>query len=150
MYTESIHCASGSENEIRRRGAANEWCECSNCTNMDTHRERICCQVLDVCAEKCDDAIIHYNKLEPFSYITHHPGFLRNCLYWEVFENAWLSYKQHYGAQAYQISNKHKRQTCSLSGISAVFVWFGWSRKPLCTTIMCSSRHRLAFPGPDD
>ena len=96
------------------------------------------------------NVIIHYNKLEPFSYITHHPGFIRNCLYWEVFENAWFSYKQHYGAQAYQISNKHKRQTCSLSGISAVFVWFGWSRKPLCTTIMCSSRHRLAFPSPDD
>ena len=110
IFPDSVHSQSGAEDEeIIQRGPADQWFDCTNCRDMDTHRERVCCQEIDACVEKLDDAIIHYGQIEPFSCITLHPGFTRNCLYWEVLENAWLSYKQHYGAHAYQNNNKHKR-----------------------------------------
>jgi hypothetical protein len=76
---------------------------------MDSYRERICCDDLPECSEKKDDATIHYNEVTAFKCICQHPGFIMNCLQWEVLENAWLAYKQEYGARAYNHPNNNKR-----------------------------------------
>ena len=68
---------------------------------MDVYRERICCQEMQASQERLDDAVIHYQQENRFTRITANPGFIRNCLQWEVVDNAWLAYKQQYGARAY-------------------------------------------------
>lgn len=76
---------------------------------MDTFRERKFCTEIDRCKDRFYDAITHYNSVKKFSCITENPGFIRNCLQWEVLENAWLAYKQMYGKAAYENGMKHKR-----------------------------------------
>lgn len=76
---------------------------------MDTFRERICCFDLDECDRRKNEALTHYGLAKPFDCICHHPGFINNCLLWEVLDNAWLAYKQQYGAAAYENQNINKR-----------------------------------------
>lgn len=76
---------------------------------MDTHRERVCCYDLDVCGQRKFEAITHYGGEDPFNCICESPGFVNNYLLWEVLENAWLAYKQQYGAGAYENHNRNKR-----------------------------------------
>ena len=76
---------------------------------MNTYRERVCCFDLDECGQRKNEATTHYNQADPYDCICQHPGFINNCLLWEVLENAWLTYKQQYGAAAYQNDNDNKR-----------------------------------------
>lgn len=85
------------------------WCCCGNCAVMDTFRERKCCTELEECQQRFEDSINLYGNEDAFTCIVQHPGFINNCLLWEVLENAWLAYKQHYGNQAYVNNNDHKR-----------------------------------------
>ena len=45
----------------------------------------------------------------PYICICEHPGFILNCLYREVLDNAWLSYKQQYGQNGFVDVNMNKR-----------------------------------------
>lgn len=97
-----MYSTSGSEGEeVQQRGSVSEWCHCHECIDMPTHREKLCCHDVQKCADKLIDSVNRYKKDEPFICITEHPGFTLNCLQPEVLDNAWLSYKQHYGANAY-------------------------------------------------
>jgi len=58
---------------------------------MDQYADRICCHDVHECAEKAVEAIHVYNKEKSFDCITEHPGFIKNCLRFEVLENAWLT-----------------------------------------------------------
>lgn len=92
------------------RQDVNEWCSCENCTNMDRHRERVCCHDIHECQEKCDDSIINYEQEQPYDCITYHPGFAAVCLNFEVLDVAWYGYKQQYGADGYENANVHRRR----------------------------------------
>ena len=97
------------EEEIVERGNHEEWCMCDNCTNMDTHVERVCCHDLTPCLNKLVEAITEYNHVVPYMCLCEHPGFILNCLYREVLDNAWLSYKQQYGQNGFEDVNINKR-----------------------------------------
>lgn len=76
MQADSENSDSESDSEEQpERGDVSEWCLCGNCTNMDSHREKVCCHDVDVCLEKFVDAIIHYNLPAAFNCITEHQGF---------------------------------------------------------------------------
>ena len=45
----------------------------------------------------------------PSICICEHPGLILNCLYREVLDNAWLSYKQQYGQNGFEDVNMNKR-----------------------------------------
>ena len=77
---------------------------------MDRHREKICCNELQVCLDKCKEAEWHYPDDPKPTCITQHPAFKLNCLAWEVIDVAWLGYKQQYGKAAYENYNVHKRR----------------------------------------
>ena len=93
---------------VERQGHE-DWCLCSLCTDMPTVRERLCCFDLEECGIRKNEAITVYNMDLPYDCITQHPGYINNCLLWEVLENAWLAYKQQYGANAYTNDQLHKR-----------------------------------------
>lgn len=76
---------------------------------MHTYRERLCCDDLEACSEKKDDAMVHYGQQAPYTCICDHPGFQLNCLHWEVLDVAWNQYKGQYGRDAYENENKFKR-----------------------------------------
>ena len=114
MLTERLNSTSGSEgnvqeNEDMDRVDVTQWCKCNSCTNMDSHRERVCCREVQQSIDRLCEAVTHYNHVMPFDCITQHPGFQLNCLRWEVLDNAWLAYKQQYGVQAYEHESAHKR-----------------------------------------
>ena len=106
----SIESESGSENEeIPLSRDVEEWCYCHQCVNTQTAREQLCCQTLPEAVNYFDDAINRYNVFEPYTCICEHPGFQAVCLNDYVLEVAWLTYKQQYGAAAYEHENVHKR-----------------------------------------
>lgn len=109
LQEDSEYSTSGTESEPEARGDVQTWCTCRNCKNMDSYRERVCCNDLEACVELRDDACVHYKAAKPFDCITKHPGFEVNCLRWEVLEVAWRMYKRQYGADAYESENKNKR-----------------------------------------
>lgn len=88
---------------------AAEWCMCGHCINMPTLRERICCTEIEACEVRMDDAFTQYNKEEHFSCITRHPGFINNCLLWEVLDNVYGFFQQYVGRHAHA-GNETKRR----------------------------------------
>ena len=128
-----------------------DWCQCGyNCSDMNSHREKVCCREMNACKVKLKDGTKYYKK-SAFSCITEHPGFERNCLYWEVLENAWLSYKQHYGNNAYQNQNDHKRYRHIAYRQLARFIFGIVGRQNHYVLPSCAvTAIRRTFPNPDN
>lgn len=99
---------SSSEDE-EERGDVEHWCTCDNCTNMDRHREKVCCTEMNACTERFDDGIIYHKQEQQYNCITEHCSFEALCLNRDVLTVAWHSYRQTYGQRAYQNQNEHKR-----------------------------------------
>ena len=130
------------------QGNVENWCSCSNCTTMGRHRECICCNELHQCLERCNDAIIHYKKDTAFNCIKEHPGFVANCLTWEVINVAWLAYKQQYGHwtdSLWKLKHTQRKEVYRLSSISPILVWCCWKTKPLYTTILHSQGYQRSI-----
>lgn len=66
---------------------------------MPTLRERICCVEIPACFVKLEDSQKYYYRSDSFTCITEHPGFVNNCLLWEVLENVYGFFKQYCGRQ---------------------------------------------------
>lgn len=111
MQEQSVYSSSGSEEDegLALRGNVEQWCTCNNCTDMASHREKVCCDDMQSCSEKKDDATVYYGKDSSFECICDHPGFRLVCLRWEVLELAWNQYKRQYGREAYNNHNRYKR-----------------------------------------
>ncbi|XP_053409100.1 P2X purinoceptor 7-like [Mercenaria mercenaria] len=64
-----------------------DWCECRNCSAMQTGIECKCCHEFPDLAE----------KLDGFTCITQHPGFVGNCLNRDVVEVSFFEFLQRNG-----------------------------------------------------
>ena len=135
--------ASYTINAVTRRSGA-----CVTTENMTEPRERICCHDINKALNKFPDAITRYGNDGPFTCLTQHPGFTRNCTYPEVLENAWLSYRQQYGQNAYNGDGKESSLYRHIAYRQLARFLFGVVGKDnrlvlpsCCVTIM-----RLLFP----
>lgn len=118
---------------------------------MDRHRERVCCKELLECSERCDDAMIHYQQDSAYDCITQHPGFIANCLNWEVLDVAWLTYKQQYRNTAYDSPNLHKRRRHIAYRQLSRFLFGIVGRQNRYILPSCAvNRIRNTFPAPDN
>ena len=128
---------------------------CDNCTNMDTHVERVCCHDLTPCLNKLVEVIIEYNHVVPYMGLCKHPGFILNCLYREVLDNAWLSYKQQYGQNGFEDVNINKQHqhvayrqpACFLFGIDgrSIAMLFHHVPLPILERVFLTQKSKLAI-----
>ncbi|XP_076112427.1 P2X purinoceptor 7-like [Mytilus galloprovincialis] len=65
------------------------WCKCQNCSLMPTVQESKCCQETNIIDGKIEEAAI--------TCITHHEGFVANCLNIYVLETSYYEYLQENG-----------------------------------------------------
>ncbi|XP_060085557.1 P2X purinoceptor 7-like [Ylistrum balloti] len=85
------------ENASPDHDGSTEWCSCNLCTPMPTEEERQCCR----------DMIILQEKLEDIECITHHEGFIANCLNIHVLETSFYEYADEHGDEG-QSQNIHR------------------------------------------
>ena len=155
LQTTSINSTSGSE-EIDDRGEdrsdVHNWCKCDHCTNMDKYVERVCCREVPESVRRLCEAVTQYDDINmPLDCITEHPGFQLNCLRWEVLENAWLAYKQQYGAQAYDHNHLHKRYRHVAYRQLARFLFGIVGKENRYALPSCAvNAIRLTFPSPNN
>ena len=131
-----------------QRGDKEEWCLCNHCKNMDIPRERVCCHDIRACLDKLPDAITRYEQFGPFNCISQHPGFIRNCTLPEVLDNAWLSFRQHYGPNAYNDNGNANRRYRHIAYRQLARFLFGVVGKDnrFCLPSCCVTIIRETFP----
>ena len=119
---------------------------------MDKYVERVCCREVPESVRRLCEAVTQYDDINmPLDCITEHPGFQLNCLRWEVLENAWLAYKQQYGAQAYDHNHLHKRYRHVAYRQLARFLFGIVGKENRYALPSCAvNAIRLTFPSPNN